>query len=307
MKLRDNIRKIIESDGQKQAELIQQWKEEASANLKAMHEGMENALQETQMAGYRQYDKAAAFEKITGQPYGKSGLSWKKWAAAAVFTGLIALAGLFLVNHKPITHYAAVNGVKIEHLNDGTKVTLDQGSSLDYDGSRGVTVSGRAFFMVSKKADKTPFTVELNKGKVTVLGTRFSVSSYAGTTEVAVEEGRVKYEYGGREVILNAGDWMKLSGEDIVSSPILTGNHFSWTTQVLEFKNTPLDQALQDISRHYHHELVISKEIKSAGKCLLTSKFAGENLDQVMDELKLLFQIQYYKSGNRYVITSMKC
>ena len=307
MKLRDNIRKINESDGPEQARLIEQWKEEATANLREMSKGWQETLPMDQMQGYKQYASGAAFEKITGESYQKSSFNWKNWAAAAIFLGVFALAGVFYLQKSSPIHYAAANKVRTEVLQDGSIVTLDQQTTLDYDGERGVNVNGRAFFKVTKKTDKTPFTVNLNKGKVTVLGTRFSVTSIGGIIEVAVEEGKVKYEYGDREVILNAGDWMKLSGEDIVSSPILTQNQFSWTNQVLEFKNTPLDQALLDIGRHYHQELVISKEIKTAAKCLLTSKFGGENIEQVMDELKILFQIQYYKTGNRYVITSMKC
>lgn len=308
MNLRDNIKKLKESDSQQQAELIQMWKEEAASNLKAIQSEAGDQLPFGQLKGYQQYPAGAAYEKITSQPYSKIVPMWRKWAVAALFTGLLAIGSLYLYNTSASsTTLVATNTIEKNVLNDGSEVTLDKNTSIDYDGKRGVSIVGRAFFKVAKKESGASFTVALNKGKVTVLGTRFSVSSLPGETEVAVEEGRVKYEYQGRSVILNAGERMKLSGEDIVSSPILSSNQFSWSAQVLEFKNTPLDRALQDIGRHFHQQLSLDGAIKSASKCLLTSRFTSENIEQVLEELKILFQIQYHKSGDRYVITSMKC
>ena len=308
MNLRDNINKLNESDGRKQADLIQMWKNEASSNLQSMKAEWEGQLPIDQLKGYQQYPVAEAFEKITSEPYHKVVPMWRKWAVAALFTGLLAVSGLYLYQ-RTSANVTIVAEAAIHHhkLNDGSEVTLDKNTRLEYNGERAVAIAGRGFFKVAKKDSGASFTVELNKGKVTVLGTRFSVTSLPGEVEVAVEEGRVKYEYEGRSIILNAGERMKLSGEDIVSSPILSPNQFSWSAQVLEFKNTPLDRAIQDIGRHFHQNLSLATEIKSAGKCLLTTRITSENIDQVLEELKLLFQIQYHKSGDRYVITSMKC
>ncbi|MBK9688722.1 MAG: FecR domain-containing protein [Saprospiraceae bacterium] len=308
MNLRDNINKLNESDGRKQADLIQMWKNEASSNLQSMKAEWEGQLPVDQLKGYQQYPVAEAFEKITTEPYHKVVPMWRKWAVAALFTGLLAVSGLYLYQ-RASANVTIVAEAAIHHhkLNDGSEVTLDKNTRLDYDGERAVAIAGRGFFKVAKKESGASFTVELNKGKVTVLGTRFSVTSLPGEVEVAVEEGRVKYEYEGRSIIINAGERMKLSEQDIVSSPILSPNQFSWSAQVLEFKNTPLDRAIQDIGRHFHQNLSLATEIKSAGKCLLTTRITSENIDQVLEELKLLFQIQYHKSGDRYVITSMKC
>ena len=38
--------------------------EDGFANLRAMHEGIENKLEDTLMAGIAKYDKAAAYEKL---------------------------------------------------------------------------------------------------------------------------------------------------------------------------------------------------------------------------------------------------
>ncbi|MBP6397116.1 MAG: FecR domain-containing protein [Saprospiraceae bacterium] len=308
MNLRDNINKLNESDGRKQADLIQLWKDEAAANLQSMKSELEGQIPVDQLKGYQQYSSATAFEKITSEPYHKVVPMWRKWAVAALFTGLLAVSGLYLYQKSSAnTTLVAEATIYSSRLNDGSEVTLDKNTRMDYNGDRGVSIAGRAFFKVAKKENGALFTVDLNKGKVTVLGTRFSVTSLPGETEVAVEEGRVRYEYEGRSILLKAGERMKLSGEDIVSSPILSNNQFSWSAQVLEFKNTPLDRAIQDIGRHFHQNLSLAAEIKSAGKCLLTTRFTSENIDQVLEELKLLFQIQYHKSGDRYVITSMKC
>jgi transmembrane sensor len=85
------------------------------------------------------------------------------------------------------------------------------------------------------------------------------------------------------------------------------GNTFSWKNQILEFVDTPVEQAIGDISKHYKIKIDFDKNLTLKSSCLLTSTFKNESADQMMKELKTLFGITYFKKGNGYVITSIKC
>jgi ferric-dicitrate binding protein FerR (iron transport regulator) len=84
-------------------------------------------------------------------------------------------------------------------LPDGTQVSLEQGSTLDYpdrfDGkTREIYLDGEAFFEVTKDASH-PFIVRTALIKTTVLGTSFNVESYPNReARVVVVTGKVKVE-----------------------------------------------------------------------------------------------------------------
>jgi ferric-dicitrate binding protein FerR (iron transport regulator) len=83
---------------------------------------------------------------------------------------------------------------------DGTQVSLEQGSTLDYPErfsgkTREVTLKGEAFFEVTADPNH-PFIVHTDLIKTTVLGTSFNVESYPEGKEarVVVVTGKVKVE-----------------------------------------------------------------------------------------------------------------
>jgi len=91
--------------------------------------------------------------------------------------------------HNPLGMQSSIE------LSDGTKVTLNAGSTLAYPTKftgkrREVEIGGEAFFEV-KHNEKQPFIVKAENIKVTVLGTKFNVKAYneEKTIEVTLEEG----------------------------------------------------------------------------------------------------------------------
>ena len=69
-------------------------------------------------------------------------------------------------------------------LSDGSKVTLNSGSTITYPSQfaathREVSLVGEAFFDVAKDSTR-PFSVDLSDYKVSVLGTSFNIEAYEG-------------------------------------------------------------------------------------------------------------------------------
>jgi len=89
---------------------------------------------------------------------------------------------------------------KTVQMPDGTLVSLEQGSTLDYPdrfsgNTREIYLKGEAFFEVTKDAAR-PFIVHTELLKTTVLGTSFNVEAYPEGNEarVVVVTGKVKVE-----------------------------------------------------------------------------------------------------------------
>lgn len=145
---------------------------------------------------------------------------WYAGRVARIAAMLVLLAGvgwIFWVRHQPrAVDYdqlvAAAHGDMREvvnttgnlltiNLEDGSRVTLDPGSRISYPahfngsqrgGRREVFLSGKAFFDIAKDPSK-PFFVYANELVTKVLGTSFTVRSFADEQEVsvAVKTGKV--------------------------------------------------------------------------------------------------------------------
>lgn len=310
-KIKNIIFKHKNNDVMMEKSQLNLWNEEQYENLKNLLQSNEIDSKIQDFNNYNFYNKSKAYEKITGEKYeaGTRTINpFYKYAAAASIIFILTWSFIHFTKDIIPTHQTFVsnNVVKQITLNDNSLVTLDKNSKLDYSGNREVVLEGRAFFNVTKDS-KHPFTIQTAKGKITVLGTRFTVWTTGDNIEVAVEEGKVKYELDERSVILEGNQWMKLVNNDIVSSKITSSNTFSWQQNALTFRDTPIDVVFNDLSRHFGLPITLSANIKNKSKCLLTSSYKNESLEQVLAELKTLFNINIIKKDKEYVITAINC
>ncbi len=109
-------------------------------------------------------------------------------------------------------------------LDDGTTVEVRKGASLKtlrsykYATERNALIAGEVNFDVASDPEK-PFIVETPETAVRVLGTKFNVISTGIESEVANEEGKVKFyviEDESQFVDLNPGDRIKYDGEGFI-------------------------------------------------------------------------------------------
>ena len=155
--------------------------------------------------------------------------------------------------------------------------------------------------------DKASFTVSFDKGVVTVLGTEFSIRNDSTTTEIAVAEGHVRNDDDGRSVHLYEGDMAVLVDNDIVKTSRNENQIFNWKTNELVFKDTYINDAINELNRYYKSNIVLQDGLHLSNTCKLTTKFKNESIGQAMKELSTLLGITYHMEGNLYVITSIKC
>lgn len=215
-------------------------------------------------------------------------------AAAAAVVGLLVGIVVFYRMQESQPDWVAVataaRQTKEVYLPDSTVVTLAGGSEIRYDRksygkeTRVVEMKGKLFFQVKREVAR-PFSVLTRYTRVTVLGTTFQVEAEDTLTQVHVASGKVSFAAGGEgeaeEVILTAG--MTARYETAHRSLTLAAaedpNFLSWKTGELCFKDTPLEQVINDLNAYYR--VNIRNRTESAG-VKLTATFRQRPLEEVL-------------------------
>lgn len=202
-----------------------------------------------------------------------------------------------------IAHYGQTSTISLE---DGTKVTLNAGSSLLYPesfngGKRIVYLSGEGNFSVAKDPAH-PFIVRTSSVDVQALGTSFCVQAYAGEEEVRTTllEGKVKVsipEADGQSHILEPG--MQLiytpSQKRVALARVDAAKVMSWEDGYLSFSNASFAQIASVLERRF--DVSISYSTGNLKQSALNVRFMPEeSLQDVLDVLTLLIP------GSRYSV-----
>jgi ferric-dicitrate binding protein FerR (iron transport regulator) len=192
-------------------------------------------------------------------------------------------------------------------LADGTHVLLNAGSTLrvprDPDASRTVELDGEALFTVTHRT-ATPFVVETQGARVTVLGTTFAVRRYPedGGVRVAVTEGRVSLRSTRRttlgEAILGANMLGEVtdSGRTILTSETDLTRYTDWTRGTLVFHATPVREAFPELERHYGLEIHLADTTLASQRITVT--VTDDPPNDVLDAIALALGVRYVRQGN---------
>ncbi len=134
-----------------------------------------------------------------------------RWAAAAVIVVLALPLGFICYtwwNGKTTTWSARRGETRTIVLTDGTRIVLDADSEIEARiGARARHVilrRGEALLSVARDTSR-PFAVEVGRGRVTDLGTRFDVENLQGRAQISVLEGRVGIETPRGRLLLDTG------------------------------------------------------------------------------------------------------
>lgn len=224
-------------------------------------------------------------------------------------------------------------------LPDGTIVSLNAGSKLDYNPSlfnrelREIYLSGEAFFEVVKNTKK-PFIVHTENMLVTVLGTSFNLKSYPGEnqSEASLIKGSIevttplrpqeKYILRPDEkfVISNTNIIVKKpAGRDIIEKPAIKEpeaiisikkvNYVpekniivetAWVNNRLEFRSEPFQEVAKKMERWY--DVSISFNGNKISDRILTGSFENETIAQALEALKIAESFNYIIKGKNIII-----
>jgi ferric-dicitrate binding protein FerR (iron transport regulator) len=161
------------------------------------------------------------------------------------------------------------NGAQTQlNLQDGTKVWLNAGSHIRYDSdfgrsNRNLSLSGEAYFEVAKN-EHVPFTIDVEKLKIKVLGTHFNVNAYREDHDVAVSlfEGAVEMLTNQGVTTLKPGDMARYdadTGKTTVAANA-TANALAWRDNKLVFSGKTFEQIVHTLERNYKVKVNIQNE-----------------------------------------------
>jgi transmembrane sensor len=180
-----------------------------------------------------------------------------------------------------VLHYQAGDATREVLLPDGTRLTLDAGTAVDYmklgDTRRLLLPAGRVYLKVAKDPQHARFVVQSGQVETVVLGTRFQVSQTAQRTEVVLEEGKVRMQRPGTGLFTNLAPgqrgWWTADASSFHTAKATPSSALAWTRGRLLFENVSLADAIVEVNRYSRHvqiELVDPKvgELKVNGSYL---------------------------------------
>lgn len=284
---------VSEKNMQEYLELKKVWK---SVQNKPLEVDADSAWQKVSV-------RIAAEESIKGEPVVRTlKRPMLGWYAAAVLLALVGMFALFQNLMRDDVVKMATTTEKLEQtLDDGSQITLNQNSKLEYPKSftgntRSVELEGEAFFDVAKNPEK-PFVISTQRGRVTVLGTSFNVEANPNSDlKVYVASGRVKLESIESKDSLYVILEPEMTGVLTQTGKVfIEGNTASdalfWMDKRLDFDKTPLPQVFEVLERNYKIEF--SSFDSKLDKCLLTARFREDSVRNILSVIEATFDIHF--------------
>jgi ferric-dicitrate binding protein FerR (iron transport regulator) len=194
-------------------------------------------------------------------------------------------------------------------LPDGSRIYLNSGSSLQYPKKfitryRKVVLTGEGWFEVAANR-KQPFIVSADGAEIKVVGTSFNVHAdqQNGCVIVNVMEGAVSFYPRKNEqqaILLTASEEGVFTADSLYEHPVTNQNFISWKTRILKFDNTPLEDVVRALEKHYQVPVCLTGD--EAQDKTLTSVYDHQSLEEVLGELNLLLGITYQFANDTLVI-----
>jgi ferric-dicitrate binding protein FerR (iron transport regulator) len=233
---------------------------------------------------------------------------YSRIAAVLLIPVLFALLWLNFFQ-KPATDVMVENGVtstilaplgsRVEFkLPDGTTGFLNSGSSLSYStpftSARKVKLEGEAWFDVYKDIHH-PFSIEMGKSWVNVLGTSFNVSAYQDEKiiEVVLAEGSVEFSPNPSTpaVVLKPSERLVFNGEKITIEKTDPAKFRGWTGGKLIFRGDNMAEVARRLERWYNIEVEIAD--KALDGYIFRATFEDDSLQEVLRLLSMTSPIRY--------------
>jgi transmembrane sensor len=320
------VKHLLGEATQEESEKIQQWMATQPSHGQYADEFRRIWEESRLLAPTEPVDPAAAWERflesgrLKAHPAGtraaftlKTGprinfLVARPWSAIAATIILLA-AGTYTwwrLDVRPTAPLTWQSGaaIRIDTLSDGSRVTLNKFSSLEFQNgrtSRAVKLSGEAFFEVTHNAHQ-PFTVQVNDVTIRDVGTGFNVRSTNGTTEIIVETGAVLVTAGSDAVEVTAGEKVLVAAGEakITRTPVSNRLYQYYRTKSFLCRKTPLSELIIALNEAYGTNIVAQNE--GINRLQITATFDNESLDSILAVITRTFGLNIQKKGGSIIL-----
>ena len=250
-------------------------------------------------------EQRMAFMKVSGKIKARR---WKRLllkvavpsAAAVVLVAVLSIY-LFMGREEAVTTYSTAY-LETEYivLPDSSKVWLNSATTLTYGSDfnkrdREVTLSGEAFFDVSKNPSK-PFVVRMKDAEIAVKGTSFNVTAYDGENgiQAALLTGQIQFQTGQDYIYLSPGEVISYNHQDrsMSKSRKDVNQYCSWLEGKLDCESITLDLLFSRLTSLYGTEINYVP-VKYKDKAIRVMLDTRESMDDVLGALSVIVPISW--------------
>jgi transmembrane sensor len=221
-----------------------------------------------------------------------------------VFGGLAVACGGWLAwagwQHTPLRrltlaamaqHRTRTGEVREISLPDGTRVWLNTASAVNVSYSADLRllelVAGEILIETAHDSTRR-FVVQAGHGRMTALGTRFTVALGDDASFLAVYDGRVALEAGNRSQVVGAGEQLSFGREGSWRLEPASRAREVWASGVLLADDIPLGALLEELGRYMSGHISVSPQ---AARLRVVGGFPLRDPDQTLALLESVLPI----------------
>lgn len=246
---------------------------------------------------------------------------WPAFAALAASLLLVVIATFYNLR-TPDVYSTAVGERRVVKLDDGSRLSLDAGTTVEVAYSRERRalhlIAGRAKFDVAKDP-RRPFTVAAGDRMVVATGTAFSIELSRKDMRVVLYEGHVAVLEDGpedqppRHILLRAqrvaADQALKPGNMMIASlrrPVASVQvvdpvqSLSWEGGQLVFDDEPLSLAAERVNRYSDIKIRIAG---AAANFSVSGAFNAGDAEGFVDGVRAIYSLELNRSGNVITIS----
>lgn len=240
-------------------------------------------------------------------------LQYRWMGIAAAITLLLGAFWFFQQNAGTQTvQLAATNNTLRDTLSDGTRIALNQYSSLSTNftkKTRRVKMQGEAYFEVAPNPDK-PFVIEVQEVQVTVVGTKFNIDNRSDPdwVIVSVDEGKVRVQSGKQVELLTAGEQARIdqkNGRFERTQTKPSGNISAWANYQFVFDDVPLSEVIEQLEKNYKVKINLTNP--DLANCRLQTRFNNEPIERIIVVIAETFSLEIQHQHGQYFLDGPSC
>lgn len=188
------------------------------------------------------------------------------------------------------------------YLPDSSIVSLNKGSKIKFsdkkwDKVREVELVGEAFFSVKTGVQ---FNVVTQQGRVSVLGTEFTVKDRDNFYQVSCFSGSVKVDAKQNSVLLKPNSTFRIINDNPETYSFINKPGPDWLRGESNFKSVPLEFVINELERQFN----LSVETRNLDLTqLFTGGFSHQNMEIALKSITLPLNLHYEINEEKIVIT----
>ncbi len=276
-----------------------------------LYDDLKNSWEKTGEISFKP-DKEKAWLKISDK-INKGKRKNRKWIYRIAALLIIGFSAWFYLNTNSNYHFIVVANNKIKSVNlpDGSKITLNKGSKIEYSNfentnNRKVKLTGEAYFEVAKDKNH-PFIIECKEFNVKVLGTTFNINNTGKTSELTVYTGLVLMQSSTNTLILPAGHSATINKLGKVEEIPFINDANNWLSKKLVFDNDKLSEVAKVLNKTFSVDISINNT--KLANCKFTATFdSNSTLEEIISVIEKTFSLSSEKIGKqRFVWKGKGC